>query len=112
MVSRGVRVVCSLQAQSRMKMLKRMEGEAVEVECALYPPTHPPTHPYPPTYPPTNLPTDYPAPLPTRAPSYDDPYLRLDFPSAASLPPPCISVLDAAFGYDGCPLLYGAGIVL
>lgn len=60
------------QAQSRMKMLKRMEGEAVEVD-------------------------------------FDDPYLKLDFPSASALPPPCISVLDAAFGYDGQPLLYGAG---
>lgn len=54
-----------------MKMLKRMESEAVEVD-------------------------------------YDDPYLRLDFPSASYLPPPCISVIDAAFGYVGCPLLYGA----
>lgn len=125
-----------------MKMLKKMENEAVEVECVPSPfpqnilgfaPPHfhlpycslpprllpcvasflrrragsrasftplshespyptPPTLPYPPTL--------YP-------PSYDDPYLRLEFPSASYLPPPCISVIDAAFGYEGCPLLYG-----
>lgn len=30
----------------------------------------------------------------------DDPYLRLEFPAATRLPPPCISVVDMAFGYD------------
>ena len=37
---------------------------------------------------------------------YDDPYLRLDFPSASALPPPCVSVLDVAFGYTDDQLLY------
>ncbi|EER03137.1 ATP-dependent transporter, putative [Perkinsus marinus ATCC 50983] len=50
------------QAQSRMKMLSKLQDEAVEVD-------------------------------------YDDPYLQLNFPAAAPLPPPCISVLDASFGY-------------
>mmetsp|Transcript_21575 Transcript_21575/g.65489 ORF Transcript_21575/g.65489 Transcript_21575/m.65489 type:complete len:837 (-) Transcript_21575:364-2874(-) len=30
---------------------------------------------------------------------FDDPYLKLDFPSASTLPPPCISVTNVAFGY-------------
>lgn len=51
------------QAQSRMKMLTKLQEEAVSVD-------------------------------------YDDPYLKLDFPSAPELPPPCISVIEAAFGYD------------
>merc|ERR1712070_1000224 len=37
---------------------------------------------------------------------YDDPYLQLDFPSAPVLPPPCISVIDAAFGYVEGRVLY------
>lgn len=31
---------------------------------------------------------------------YDDPYLKLEFPSATYLPPPCVSVMSVAFGYD------------
>lgn len=58
------------QAQSRMKLLARIQNEATEVD-------------------------------------YDDPYLKLDFPSAPELPPPCISVIDAAFGYhEDRPPLY------
>ena len=30
---------------------------------------------------------------------FDDPYLKLDFPSASTLPPPCISVTNVAFAY-------------
>ena len=37
---------------------------------------------------------------------FDDPYLRLNFPSATPLPPPCISVMNAAFGYEGYETLY------
>ena len=37
---------------------------------------------------------------------FDDPYLRLNFPSATPLPPPCISVMNAAFGYEGYQTLY------
>eukprot|EP00976_Prorocentrum_cordatum_P015775 316394-Prorocentrum_minimum.AAC.1 len=37
---------------------------------------------------------------------YDDPYLKLDFPSATRLPPPCISVQGAAFGYEEGRTLY------
>ena len=37
---------------------------------------------------------------------FDDPYLRLNFPSATPLPPPCISVMNAAFGYEGYDTLY------
>ena len=51
------------QAQSRMKTLEKMQGEAVEVD-------------------------------------YDDPYLKLQFPSATRLPPPCVSVNNCGFGYD------------
>jgi len=57
------------QAQSRMKMLNRLQDEPVEVD-------------------------------------YDDPYLKLDFPSATRLPPPCISVQGAAFGYEEGRTLY------
>lgn len=57
------------QAQSRMKLLKKIEGEAVEVD-------------------------------------YDDPYLQLEFPSCPPLPPPCISVINASFGYDETRILY------
>jgi len=57
------------QAQSRMKMLSKLQDEAVDVD-------------------------------------FDDPYLKLDFPSASHLPPPCISVLDAAFGYTEERILY------
>jgi len=57
------------QAQSRMKMLAKLQEEAVDVD-------------------------------------FDDPYLQLDFPSAAELPPPCISVIDAAFGYTEDRILY------
>mmetsp|Transcript_140265 Transcript_140265/g.244230 ORF Transcript_140265/g.244230 Transcript_140265/m.244230 type:complete len:617 (+) Transcript_140265:1-1851(+) len=57
------------QAQSRMKMLAKLQEEAVEVD-------------------------------------FDDPYLKLDFPSAPELPPPCISVIDAAFGYTEERVLY------
>ena len=31
---------------------------------------------------------------------FDDPYLKLDFPSASPLPPPCVSVNEVAFGYE------------
>jgi len=51
------------QAQSRMKMLKKLQDEAVDVD-------------------------------------YDDPYLKLQFPSASPLPPPCISVINVEFGYE------------
>jgi ATP-binding cassette subfamily F protein 2 len=37
---------------------------------------------------------------------FDDPYLVLDFPSAPELPPPCISVIDASFGYTPDRILY------
>ena len=37
---------------------------------------------------------------------FDDPYLRLNFPHATPLPPPCISVMNAAFGYEGYQTLY------
>merc|ERR1719221_1507980 len=57
------------QAQSRMKMLTKIQEEAVEVD-------------------------------------FDDPYLQLDFPAASHLPPPCISVIDAAFGYTEDRILY------
>ena len=57
------------QAQSRMKLLKKIQEEAVEVD-------------------------------------FDDPYLKLTFPSSPPLPPPCISVIDASFGYDEKRTLY------
>lgn len=57
------------QAQARMKMLTKLQEEAVSVD-------------------------------------FDDPYLRLDFPSASPLPPPCISVIDASFGYTEDKILY------
>mmetsp|Transcript_4315 Transcript_4315/g.4975 ORF Transcript_4315/g.4975 Transcript_4315/m.4975 type:complete len:960 (+) Transcript_4315:148-3027(+) len=57
------------QAQCRMKMLAKLQEEAVEVD-------------------------------------YDDPTLRLQFASATPLPPPCISVMNAAFGYAGYETLY------
>mmetsp|Transcript_30852 Transcript_30852/g.62232 ORF Transcript_30852/g.62232 Transcript_30852/m.62232 type:complete len:619 (+) Transcript_30852:31-1887(+) len=57
------------QAQSRMKMLGKLQEEAVSVD-------------------------------------FDDPYLQLDFPAAPTLPPPCISVIDAAFGYTEDRILY------
>lgn len=57
------------QAQSRMKMLSKLQEEAVSVD-------------------------------------FDDPYLNLDFPAAAELPPPCISVIDASFGYTEERILY------
>lgn len=57
------------QAQARMKMLDKLQGEAVAVD-------------------------------------FDDPYLQLDFPAASTLPPPCISVIDAAFGYTEDKILY------
>jgi len=57
------------QAQSRMKMLEKLQDEAVAVD-------------------------------------FDDPYLKLDFPAASSLPPPCISVIDASFGYTEDRILY------
>jgi len=50
------------QAQSRMKILQRIQDEPCEVD-------------------------------------FDDPYLRLQFPSASPLPPPCITVANVAFGY-------------
>ena len=37
---------------------------------------------------------------------FDDPYLRLNFPSATPLPPPCISVMNVSFGYEGYETLY------
>jgi ATP-binding cassette subfamily F protein 2 len=37
---------------------------------------------------------------------FDDPYLRLNFPSATPLPPPCISVMNVSFGYEGYQTLY------
>jgi len=64
----GAKNTCK-QAQCRMKMLTKLQGEAVEVD-------------------------------------FDDPYLKLDFPSAAELPPPCISVMEAAFGYTPDRILY------
>jgi ATP-binding cassette subfamily F protein 2 len=30
---------------------------------------------------------------------FDDPYLKLEFPAAQPLPPPCISVMNVSFGY-------------
>jgi len=57
------------QAQSRMKLLERIQGEAVELD-------------------------------------YDDPYLKLDFPAAQTLPPPCISVMNVTFGYEDGKWLY------
>ena len=50
------------QAQSRMKMLQKLQDEPCEVD-------------------------------------FDDPYLKLDFPCATPLPPPCISVNNVAFAY-------------
>lgn len=57
------------QAQSRMKLLKKIEEEAVDVD-------------------------------------YDDPYLKIEFPSCPPLAPPCISVINASFGYDDSRILY------
>eukprot|EP00913_Durusdinium_trenchii_P034334 g32124.t1 len=57
------------QAQSRMKMLTKLQEEAVAVD-------------------------------------YDDPYLQLEFPAASTLPPPCISVIEAGFGYTPDRILY------
>ena len=57
------------QAQSRMRMLSRLQEEPCEVD-------------------------------------FDDPYLRLDFPCAGQLPPPCITVNSAAFGYTRDKVLY------
>lgn len=57
------------QAQARMKMLTKIQSEAVDVD-------------------------------------FDDPYLQLDFPAASTLAPPCISVIDAAFGYTEGRILY------
>lgn len=57
------------QAQSRMKLLERIQGDAVELD-------------------------------------YDDPYLKLEFPAAQTLPPPCISVMNVSFGYENGKLLY------
>jgi len=37
---------------------------------------------------------------------FDDPYLKLDFPSAGNLPPPCISVNNVSFGYEEGKTLY------
>ncbi|ACO66328.1 ATP-binding cassette superfamily [Micromonas commoda] len=37
---------------------------------------------------------------------FDDPYLRINFPSATPLPPPCISVMNVSFGYEGYQTLY------
>jgi ATPase subunit of ABC transporter with duplicated ATPase domains len=37
---------------------------------------------------------------------YDDPYLKIDFPAAQTLPPPCISVMNVSFGYEEGRLLY------
>jgi ATP-binding cassette subfamily F protein 2 len=57
------------QAQSRMKMLQKLQDEPSEVD-------------------------------------FDDPYLKLDFPCASPLPPPCISVTNVAFGYEPGKTLY------
>lgn len=57
------------QAQSRMKLLDKIQEEAVDVD-------------------------------------FDDPYLKLEFPSPAPLPPPCISVSNCSFGYNSNNLLY------
>jgi len=57
------------QAQSRMKMLKKLQEEAVTVD-------------------------------------YDDPYLTFEFPASSELPPPVISVIDTAFGYEPSRTLY------
>ncbi|CAK9078128.1 unnamed protein product [Durusdinium trenchii] len=59
----------SHEAQSRMKMLTKLQEEAVAVD-------------------------------------YDDPYLQLEFPAASTLPPPCISVIEAGFGYTPDRILY------
>ena len=59
------------QAQSRMKMLEKIEETAAGMLI-----------------------------------DRDDPYLRLDFPAATRLPPPCVSVVDMAFGYDADKPLY------
>lgn len=37
--------------------------------------------------------------------NYDDPYLKLEFPAAQPLPPPCISVMNVSFGYEEGKLL-------
>eukprot|EP00958_Prasinococcus_capsulatus_P002169 scaffold200_cov401-Prasinococcus_capsulatus_cf.AAC.5 len=57
------------QAQSRMKMLKKLQEGKAEVD-------------------------------------FDDPYLKLEFPSASQLPPPCVSVSNVAFGYEEGKTLY------
>ena len=57
------------QAQSRMRVLERLQNEPCEVD-------------------------------------FDDPYLRLDFPCAGQLPPPCITVNDVSFGYTRDRILY------
>ena len=36
----------------------------------------------------------------------DDPYLRINFPSASPLPPPLVSVMGVSFGYEGYDTLY------
>jgi ATPase subunit of ABC transporter with duplicated ATPase domains len=36
----------------------------------------------------------------------DDPYLRINFPSASRLPPPLVSVMGVSFGYEGYDTLY------
>merc|ERR1711924_369066 len=59
----------AMQAQARMKMLTKIQEEAVAVD-------------------------------------FDDPYLQLDFPAANTLAPPCISVIEAAFGYTEDRILY------
>jgi ATP-binding cassette subfamily F protein 2 len=57
------------QAQSRAKMLKKIEDAAIEVD-------------------------------------FDDPTMVLEFPSCPPLAPPCISVINASFGYDDTHILY------
>ena len=57
------------QAQSKMKLLKKIEEESVEVD-------------------------------------EDDGYKSFDFQSQTPLPPPCISVVDVAFGYSRTKPLY------
>lgn len=52
------------QAQSRMKLLGKMQEEQVDID-------------------------------------FDDPYVKLEFPAAPNLPPPCISVQNGAFKYPG-----------
>lgn len=41
---------------------------------------------------------------------FDDPYVKLEFPAAPNLPPPCISVQNGAFKYPGGNRVLYAGL--